>query len=496
MSEKLKNDLKEEIDSKDVIFICGTGISLSATEGKPEMGWGGLLLNGLTYAIETFGNIDAEQFERFKGMLKRNDLVELISVAEMVEQKLGGCTSGEFRRWLKETFDPEVVEIKDFTVLNMLKQLAENGCILATTNYDSLLEVNTGYKPVTYLDNIDKVIEIINGKSKGILHLQGYWDEPKSVVLGWRGYEKVKTDERAELIRQVLRTTKTIIFVGSGGGLDDPNIGHFLKWAAGPFAESKSRIYVIVREKEVKEIRRNFSHEDRVIPVIYGKSYKDLGPFLQSLLPDNITNAPVTIKTGTGFDTGLIAIHISIGDECIFENLNDARSIDIMSNTAKDLIKRYSNKIIDAIATHECRVRILVSNPENDFWGDEAVCNGLCPGINIQTEIADVVNILKYKVNTQKQNKHLQIGGSLEVKTYSNVPTCSIIIIDNKIARFTPYLPFAHSTEVPIYDVINEGRAELFTQLQKTYERVWKSKYSKTIFKENFLIKENYSQGR
>ena len=174
-------------------------------------------------------------------------------------------------------------------------------------------------------------------------------------------------------------------------------------------------------------------------------------------------------------------IHMSLGDERIFDKLNEARSIDIMSNTAKGFIKKYSNKIIDAMDAYECKVRILLSNPKSNIWDAEAICNGLCPGINIQTEIDDVLRILNYKVRTLEQNKNKQIDGSLEVKTYSNVPTCSLIIIDNEIARFTPYLPFAHSTEVPIYDVMSKGKPELLTQLQKTFDRVWNSDHSKTI---------------
>jgi len=487
MVESLISTIRKEIDNKNVIFICGTGISLSATEGKPQMGWGGLLLDGLILAKDVIGNINSEQFQSCKEMLKRDDLVEWINVAEMVEQKLGRRDSGEFRKWLKDNFDPENVEIKDFTVLNMLKQFAENGCLLATTNYDSLLEVITGYDPVTSLNNIDDAIEIIKGESKGILHLHGHWKEPKSVVLGWRGYEKVKTDENAELIRRVLRTTKSIIFMGSGGGLDDPNIGHFLEWAADTFAESKSRIYVIAREEEVKKIRNKFPPTKyHVIPVSYGSDYEDLGHFLQSLLPDNISKTSTTFDNKTSSDVGLLAIHISIGDENIFEKLGDAHSIDIMSNTGYGFIKRYSNKIMDAISTHNCKVRILISNPENTFWFDDAACNGLCPDIDISREIGDVLKMLKSKINAIEQNEHLQLGGLLEVKKYSNVPTCSIIIVDSKTARFTPYLPFAHSTEVPIYDFINEGRAELFTQLQKTYERVWRSVHSKTVLKKDF----------
>lgn len=487
MTEHLKNDLIKEIQKKNVIFICGTGVSLAATKGKAEMGWGGLLLNGLSLAKDDYGSITSEQFKMYINMLKSDKIDDWIYVAEVVERSLGGCSSGDFRRWLEDNFGPDAFEIKDFDILNALERLAEHGCLLATTNYDGLLEEITKYDSVTYLNNLDDSIDIIKGESTGILHLHGYWKEPESVVLGLRGYEKIKDDKRAKLIRELLRTVKTIIFVGSGGGLDDPNISCFLKWAANTFAESKSRIYAIVRQEEAKKIRSEFPPaEYHTFPVSYGENYEDLGPFLHSLLPDTISKTSATVKAETSFNMGLIAIHMSIADEGIFEKLNEAHSIDIMANTAYDLTKRYSDKIINAMAIHKCRVRILISNPKNTYWEDKAVCNGLCPGINITTEIDGVLNMLKSNVNETKQNEHLQLGGSLEVKKYSNVPTCSIIIVDNKIARFTPYLPYAHSPQVPKYDVINEGRSELFTQLQNTFERVWKSINSETILRSDF----------
>lgn len=178
----------------------------------------------------------------------------------------------------------------------------------------------------------------------------------------------------------------------------------------------------------------------------------------------------------------VIKIHMSTRDDSIFDKLNEACSIDIMSNTAHGFIKKYSKKMVQAVAENKCNVRILLSNSENVIWKDEAIFNGLCPGTTVRTEISDVLKILKIKTDALKERKKTIQWGYLEVKEYSNVPTCSIINIDNQIVRFTPYLPFAHSTEVPAYDVINQEKSELFHQLQKTFENVWEPKNSKTIF--------------
>lgn len=511
MNYSIKNDLIAAIEDKNekVVFICGSGIALGATGNKPEMGWGGLLRNGLRYAKE-YMSMDAELVEQYEELLNTGGLDDWINVAENVEQKLGR----RFGEWLKRVFGS--VTIEDPTVLYELMQFTENlGCVIATTNYDDLLERTTRYRPITCKDPIGKTTEILKGNDKGILHLHGYWDVPESVVLGLRSYERVKKDEKAQLVLKIMSTMTTMVFVGSGSGLEDPNIGAFLEWAAADdmFKDSKPRIYVLACAEESEEIYETYPPDKYHIDVInYGEKYDKLGSFLKSLSSANITTNSRTgerIQSTVGhkdsqlfdsidnetkselsfnqlkYDFGLLAIHMSVGDESIFKMMGDSHCIDIMSNTAKGLIHRYSRRIANAIAIHGCRVRLLISNPQNSFWNEEIIKNGLCPNINIIGEIEDVINMLKDIVDELKQHEPSPKAGSLEVKMYSNVPTCSIIIVNNEIARFTSYLPFVHSTEVPIYDVKNDGAAILFTVFQETFDRVWK-KSSMTVLKEDF----------
>lgn len=180
-------------------------------------------------------------------------------------------------------------------------------------------------------------------------------------------------------------------------------------------------------------------------------------------------------------DMGLKGIYTSVGDESIFEKLDSAYSIDIMSNTAKNFTIRYSEKIAYAIVNHECKVRFLISDPKNKFWNNECMKEGLCPSIDIQREISDVIAILEKKVKQLEKYHPPLKAGSIEVKEFSNFPTCSIIIVNNEIARHIPYLPFSHSTQVPNYDVTSEGR--LFEHYQKTFERVWGQQTSITVIK-------------
>ncbi len=188
------------------------------------------------------------------------------------------------------------------------------------------------------------------------------------------------------------------------------------------------------------------------------------------------------------YDMGLKAICTSAEDDSIFRNMNSAYSIDIMSNTARTFFGKYLGKMEDAIVNNGCRVRILLSNPKNEFWKFKCAKEGLCPGLEIEVEINHVKTMLEKRINSLKEHKPPLKAGSIEMRMYSNLPTCSITIINNEIARHIPYLPFAHSGEVPNYDVTKEGK--LFKEYQEAFERVWNQSTSETVLKMDF----GYSQ--
>jgi len=60
---------------------------------------------------------------------------------------------------------------------------------MATTNYDDLITQVTGL-PVVVWTETDKLVRVIRGEEKGIIHLHGCWNRPESVVLGTRSYDK------------------------------------------------------------------------------------------------------------------------------------------------------------------------------------------------------------------------------------------------------------------------------------------------------------------
>ena len=281
MNKDIKN-LKKEVESKRAVFIIGAGVSLASTEGNANLSWGGLLRSGLD-KLNTphFPEFSDTMYDAYRRILDEGDTDSLVGVAQIIESKLGAPDGGAFSEWLREVFEP--VDIKNPEVPLALKRLKEQGCLLVTTNYDDILEKITESGATTWLDQ-NIVDRMFRGLDSGILHLHGYWKIPASLIFGWSSYGRIESDEVTQHFLRTLRAPKTPIFVGCGGGLEDPNIGRLLDWARKHFRTAESPIYLLDKNDRVDEIRKRYPVKERFVVVDYGKSHQDLGPFLRSLL--------------------------------------------------------------------------------------------------------------------------------------------------------------------------------------------------------------------
>jgi hypothetical protein len=194
------------------------------------------------------------------------------------------------------------------------------------------------------------------------------------------------------------------------------------------------------------------------------------------------TDIPSLIDERIGFqkdtyEKGLHKVDVSLGDDTIFERFDQARSIDLMYNTGKSCCHRNGSRIARAIRQNKCDVRFLIADPNNSIFDDQEVIKGLCPGTDVRSEIRDVLTELGVIIQELQDHTPPVKGGSLELRVYPCLPTNSIVIVDNAIARHIPYLPYTHSTYVPVYDIVNRRSGELFEQYRKTFDRVWKESH-------------------
>ncbi len=172
---------------------------------------------------------------------------------------------------------------------------------------------------------------------------------------------------------------------------------------------------------------------------------------------------------------GLKELNIGVVDNSIFEDIEHSSSICILANTSKKLLTKLEDGIIEAVK-NGCDVRIAISSPENSFLKDKSVRKGLCKrNDDIIGEINEVIDQLQEMIQQLKDQKLAIAKGSIEVRAFFCVPTCGIIILNNKILRHTPYLPYSESFPVPTFDIVNQNGSKLFGVYKETFNRVWEN---------------------
>jgi tetratricopeptide (TPR) repeat protein len=280
MGGLLVEDLRRELAAGRVIVLVGAGVSAGATGAAPVASWTGLLENGVARCEElALRPLPAGWGNRVRAQIGSGDVEELILAAEAVTYRLGGLAHGEYRRWLKET-----VGRLTAAHLDVLEALRDLGGILATTNYDGLLEQVTGLPAVTWQDQA-RVQAVLRGGEQAIMHLHGFWREPESVVLGVRSYEQLLGAEHAQAMEQAMAAMGTLLFVGFGAGLADPNFAALRAWMSRLFHGGEYRHFRLATDDQVAALQAEHGPDERVFVLGYGASHDDLAPYLRRLAP-------------------------------------------------------------------------------------------------------------------------------------------------------------------------------------------------------------------
>jgi hypothetical protein len=289
-NEALKKELKEEIAKGQVAIIVGAGVSMSASRDPARdpnfASWIGLLKSGVAECMKVRPELGEKWAQRVRDEIDSGDIDDLLSAAEKVEKKLGKREGGDFARWLTRTVGSLRV-----THLAVPEALRDLGLPLLTTNYDDILEQVTRRPRLTWREGA-AVERVLRGEDEGIIHLHGHFQQPETVILGIRSYEKLLLEEHAQAMQQALMALRTLLFVGFGAGFEDPNFEAWLKWRRHALRSSSFPAYRLAcGPKEVEAFRRQHEPEDRVRILSYSEkgSFDDLAPFLRSLLPEGLS---------------------------------------------------------------------------------------------------------------------------------------------------------------------------------------------------------------
>ncbi|MEA1675173.1 tetratricopeptide repeat protein [Nitrospirillum sp. BR 11163] len=287
------DDLKNAIATKRAIIMAGAGTTIAAVgPGVKHASWTGLIEHGLHRAHE-LRRIDQGTLDLDLAALKLSNMQKLLSAAETVADSLGQRISdGEFTSWLRSA-------VGELTVINKsvptaLARLHGHGVMIATTNYDSILCEACEVDPVM-LARANDCLRLFQGEDKGILHLHGHWRQPESVVLGDRRYWETAQSPFQQFLQQGLAASASLVFVGCGGTLDDPNIGPLLDWIDTVLLGAEHRHYLLCRESEINGWRAK--GWKRIVPLSFGPDHGDLPVFLEGLLPAGVAVPPTGAAT-------------------------------------------------------------------------------------------------------------------------------------------------------------------------------------------------------
>ncbi len=278
--------LREAIPRGQVVFITGTGVSVAAcgnqeVDGHKVATWMGLLEHG-AHTLKERDAATEKVFTLLIDQIRCGETDLLISAAQLIEQRLRQKSDGTFRGWLKDTIGQ--LTVRDASLPKAIHALPG---VLATLNYDQLLEAATGRQPITWrqADAMQDALRSPPDMRDKVLHLHGHVADPESVVLGGSSYNAVSTDPHAQAVLRSFFIDRTVVFIGCGNTYGDPNFSRLIAWGKAALQDVAPRHVVLCRESEVDAFHHKLSDAPWLQPLAYGATHADLVPFLQGLAP-------------------------------------------------------------------------------------------------------------------------------------------------------------------------------------------------------------------
>jgi hypothetical protein len=270
-------ELHEAVSQGRCVLVVGTGVS-SAVSGEAKASWHGLLGDAIVYTPSVRpveGNWSAEMRTR---LTEADDSAAYLELASDLVAALGGSASPDFAQWLRrsvgylEPRNPEVAEI-----------LTSFDFPIVTTNYDDLLERVSGRDHVTWQDAA-QFQRVLLSQSNDIAHLHGHWRRADSIVFTAEQYELMMADKGAMALRNAMAAVNTMIYVGFGEGLSDPNFANLRAWISDTLPYQEVRHFRLCLSSQREALLRDHAESgDRILPVAYGDSHTDLAEFLREL---------------------------------------------------------------------------------------------------------------------------------------------------------------------------------------------------------------------
>ena len=292
------DEIRDALRRRQVVAVVGAGATIAATNGAPEASWYGLLQHGISHC-ERFGQprLASSAADQFRELLREGDLDCWLSAATLIETKLAAPHGAEWGRWIHATVGNYALSSR-----RLLDAIHALECPITTTNYDDLLERSArsvGYVSPTWKEPAT-IVKIVNRELAGVVHFHGWWRDPASVILGVSSYERVLSSEAAQSIQRAIGQFHSMLFIGYGNGLSDPNFGPLVRFLNGP-GSALHRHYVLLTEAEATAA----TLPPGLTPVVYGAAYDDLPGYLRLLREGYSSHFVPGGKIATLADAGL-----------------------------------------------------------------------------------------------------------------------------------------------------------------------------------------------
>jgi hypothetical protein len=241
----------------------------------PRITWTGLIRNGLDYLIsEGYVDKSNRRTNLAYQSLEDPEVDGILDAASILSHQMK--QHGQYPTWLESVFGSLSQEIRYPALLDALNALHDRGATLLTTNYDDVLEKYCGLQRVGR-SNKDDVARFRRGDLKGVFHIHGSYHDSHEVVLDTTDYYQVKhSDDLQDMLRSYLQD-KTILFIGCGSGLEDPNFEVLLGWISERHKNIPNRHCLLIRDSDSVRFKP-------LVTVKYGPTHGDLAVYLDKLL--------------------------------------------------------------------------------------------------------------------------------------------------------------------------------------------------------------------
>jgi hypothetical protein len=296
---KIPDELKEAVESRNLVPFIGAGISRHAiTRGlKPFPTWKDFIqeLKGLA---RDDGNLSEDDDRQIDELVEQG---KFLMAAQALKEEIEEGKLGRFieRRFTSTGAEPGPIHRALFKLRPHL---------IMTTNYDQLLEdayvkeFGVQVNPVTP-KNSYKVQQVLKGYREGIdrpliFKIHGTASEPKEIVFAEKDYRKLLYNEPGyRAILSAVFVTKIVLMLGFS--FSDPEISTVVQTLREGFRERSSPDYIVLRKGIKGKVERKRLSKDFGLEVIEYEPTEG-EPELLELVEYLATFAPAKTSTFRG----------------------------------------------------------------------------------------------------------------------------------------------------------------------------------------------------